>query len=405
MRISPVVLACTLVAFLAPALHAQRQPPRADPAGAAVPAGWAEVTRRFVAYVAADSIAGGAVVLVRDGRRVAWFGHGLQDRERREPISERTLFHYGSITKTLTAVAIMQLRDRGLLSLDDPVTRWVPELRLLHNPFGGTDAITIRMLLSHTAGFQDPTWPYGRGRSWEPFEPTRWEQLVAMMPYQEIRFLPGSRYGYSNPGFIYLARIIEAISGDPFQSWIYKNIWQPLGMDRSYFGATPLYLAADRSNNYTVLRDGDAAWVRANGRDFDPGITIPNGGWNAPLADLVTWAAFLTGSTGGDTARERRFAAVLARSSLEEMWRPIAAVGGDSPESMGLSFFVRPHRGQTLIGHTGWQAGFRAFLYMNPRRREAIILAVNTSNEAREAESAAGYRAIIAAAADILASP
>src|SRR5690606_40828659 len=84
-----------------------------------------------------------------------------------------------------------------------------------------------------------PTWPYGNGHAWEPFEPTRWEQLVSMMPYQQLQFRPGSRYGYSNPAFIYLARVIESITGDPYQSWIQKNIWTPLGLTRSYFGSTP----------------------------------------------------------------------------------------------------------------------------------------------------------------------
>lgn len=359
------------------------------------PAGWTGFTRAFDAFIAGDSIVGGAAVFVQDGRIVARHVRGLADRTPAVPVDASTLFHYGSITKTLTAVAILQLRDRGLLSLDDRVTRWVPELRLVHTAWGSMDDVTIRMLLSHSAGFQDPTWPYSQGRAWEPFEPTRWEQLVAMMPYQELRFAPGSRYGYSNPGFIYLARILEAVTGDPYQSYIYKNLWTPLGMTRSYFGATPYHLASYRSNNFTVRRDSAGERVVANGRDFDPGITIPNGGWNAPLDDLARWAAFLTGATGSDT--------LLARSSLEEMWRPVVPVGGDSPESMGLSFFVRTHRGRRVIGHTGWQAGFRAFLYLDPVARTAVIAAVNTSNDARAEASAAAYAAIIAQALDLLA--
>src|SRR5438445_13332028 len=112
----------------------------------------------------------------------------------------------------------MQLRQRGGLSLDDRVTAHRPELAQVHDTFGAIGDITIRMLLSHSAGFQDPTWPYKAGKPWEPFEPARWEQLAAMMPYQEILFRPGTRYGYSNPAFIYLARTIEQLSGDPSQS-------------------------------------------------------------------------------------------------------------------------------------------------------------------------------------------
>jgi CubicO group peptidase (beta-lactamase class C family) len=269
----------------------------------------------------------------------------------------------------------------------------------VHTAWGSMDDVTVRMLLSHSAGFQDPTWPYTQGRPWEPFEPTRWEQLVAMMPYQELRFRPGSRYGYSNPAFIYLARILELVTGDPYQAYIYKNLWTPLGMTRSYFGATPYHLAAHRSNNFTVRRDGEGDRVTANGREFDPGITIPNGGWNAPLGDVAIWAAFLA---GGDSATARRHDGVLSRASLEEMWRPVVPVGGDSPESMGLSFFVRTHLGRRLIGHTGWQAGFRAFLWSDPAARVAVIAAVNTSNDADPQVSAAGYAALQDAAFELL---
>jgi len=95
---------------------------------------------------------------------------------------------------------------------------------LWHRPrigeHGAIDKVTIRMLLSHSAGFQNPTWPYKEGKDWEPFEPTTWNQLVAMMPYQELLFAPGSRFGYSNPGFIYLARIIEQLTGDSWEIYV-----------------------------------------------------------------------------------------------------------------------------------------------------------------------------------------
>jgi CubicO group peptidase (beta-lactamase class C family) len=387
-----------LAAVLASPLAAQRRPPAPTPP----PAGWTAFVSAFDGFLAADSIVGGAAVLVQDGRIIAHVERGMADRDRGQLVDERTLFHWGSITKTLTAVAVLQLRDRGLLSLDDPVTRWIPELRQVHNPFGSMDAITVRMLLSHASGFQDPTWPWTRGRPWEPFEPTRWEQLVAMMPYMEIRFAPGSRYGYSNPAFIYLARIIEAISGDPWQGYVYKNLWLPLGVTRSYFGATPYHQAADRSNNYTVTAEGNRERTVANGRDFHPGITIPNGGWNGPLSDLAIWAAFLAGAPTGDTATARRYDGVLRRGTLEEMWRPVVPVNDAAGQGMGLSFFVWDHGGTRLVGHTGSQAGFRAFLYVNPVTRDAIIAAVNTANGARPSASAESWRALVAAGWEVV---
>lgn len=374
---------------------------------AQVPRDWPALVRAFDAYASADSIVGASLVVLRDGREVAHHEYGFADRARGIRTSPATIYHWASITKTLTAVAILQLRDRGLLSLDDPVTRWVPELRQIHDSFGSIDAITIRMLLGHSAGFQSPTWPYSEGRPWEPFEPTRWEQLVAMMPYQEVLFRPDSRFGYSNPGFIYLARIIEAISGDPWEGYIYKNLWGPLGLTHSYFAGTPYWLAEARSNNYFLVRDSasGALWMQDNGREFDPGITIPNGGWNAPLGDLATWLRFLTGSAGTDAALAGRFDVVLRRASLEEMWRSRFPIPGEAgPDSVALSFFVVHRAQRRFIGHTGSQAGFRSFFYIDPETRNGVIAAFNTSNDVHPDSSAAGFNAVRDAALAMLAT-
>ena len=355
---------------------------------------WAAFGRSFYAWANSGKIVGGSAVLVRDGRNVGRHDYGFADRARGQRVDERTLFHYGSITKTLTAIAIMQLRDRGRLSLDDRVTRWLPELRRLHDPYGAIDSITIRMLLSHSAGFQDPTWPYTQGKDWEPFEPTSWDQLVAMMPYQELHFRPGSRWSYSNPAYIYLARIIEALTGDPWEVYVQKNILSPLGLTRSYFGATPYYLAADRADSYAIRRDSTGReFVRDYGREFDPGITIPNGGWNAPLADMATFVAFLTGSARGDTALARRYELVLSRATLAEMWRPVLPVGDTAAQEgwhrqMGLGFFVLDNGRQHLVGHTGQQAGFVSFLWIDPERRAAASAVLNTVNEVPDAPNA-----------------
>ncbi len=383
-------LAC--LTFSVPA-HAQR---RAAPRP---PAGWDTFVRAFDAYASGDSIVGASVLVVANGQVAAHHEYGFADRALGQRVDTATIYHWASITKTLTAIAVLQLRDRGRLSLDDPVTKWIPELRQVHDSFGAIDSVTVRMLLSHAAGFQGPTWPWTRGQPWEPFEPTRWEQLVAMMPYEEVLFAPGSRYSYSNPGFIYLARIIEQITGDPWETYVQKNLLTPLGLTRSYFGVTPYHLATSRSNNYTVTKDsaGHMA-VIANGRDFDPGITIPNGGWNAPLGDLARYLAFLT---GGDV--------VLKRSSLQEMWQarylavePVAGVATPA-DSIGLSFFILWRSGARFVGHTGHQAGFRSFFYINPATGSGVVAAFNTTNDADNDRSEAGFRAVRDAALALLA--
>ena len=382
------------VIALAVAPQVDAQEPAARPGDRSGSPAWTAFVEAFDAHAREYALVGGSAVLIRDGRIAARHAHGLADRTRGTPVGDSTIFHWASITKPLTAVAILQLRDRGLLSLDDPVVRWIPELRRVHDPFGTRDGITIRMLLSHSSGFQAGTWPYGRGRAWEPFEPTEWSQLVAMMPYQQLVFPAGTRYGYSNPGFVYLARIIEAITGDPWAVYVQKNIFTPLGLTRSYVGATPYHLARHRSHNYDVRRESASGRdsVVDNGADFDPGITIPNSGWNAPLDDVARWIAFLTGAAGSPAERAL-FDIVLSRQSLDEMWRPLVLVSADSggrPRvDMGISFFVYDVEGAPIVGHTGSQAGFRSFMYFDPRTRNGIVWSFNTANA--RAEQPAGW--------------
>ncbi len=342
--------------------------------------GWADLGRRFDAFAEAAGVVGGSAVLVRKGAIVGRHHYGFADLAARRRVTDRTIYHWASVTKTLTAIAVLQLRDRGLLALDDPITRWVPELREIHDPDGLVDSITIRMLLSHSSGLQNPTWPWSSGEAWEPFEPTAWDQLVAMMPYQRLHFRPGSRYGYSNPGYIYLARVIEKLTGDPWAVYVQKNLWTPLRMDRSYVGTTPYHLAADRSHGYRV--EGDS--LTDVGADFDPGITIPNGGWNAPVDDVARYIGFLTGFPA-DPATRARHEAVLSRRTLQEMWAPAVETGATLPElaAVGLGFFSVEVGGRRIVGHTGDQAGYRSSVYLDPAASSGIVLVFNTTNDSR----------------------
>ena len=339
----------------------------------------------FRRYVAADSNIGATLLVMQHGSALLQDNVGMADRALKQPVTNETIYHWGSITKTLTAIAIMQLRDRGKLSLDDRITKYIPEVRQIHNAYGSMDDITLRMLVSHTAGTRNGTWPYGEGKDWEPFEPTKWEQLVAMMPYQETLFKPGTKFSYSNPGFVYLARVIEQITGDPWVHYIQKNIWTPLGLTRSYVNTTPYHLAADRSNNYYVKRDSatNAPRVVANSREFDPGITIPNGGWNAPMGDLMTYVAFLTNATNGDAKKQALYDVILSRKTFDDMWTAVMPLQAAQPRdgSIGLSFFLYQPGADKIVGHTGQQAGFRSFLYFNPRTKRAVISVFNTTSQ------------------------
>lgn len=332
---------------------------------------WAEIVVEWTNRVGAEGVVGSSIAWLDGGELRDLRTRGHADLATGRAVTERTIYHWASITKTLTAIGIMQLRDDGLLELDDPIVDYVPELRDVHNPFGSMEEITIRHLMSHSAGFRGGTWPYAGGESWHPHEPTEWSQLVSMIPYTEIHFAPGSRYSYSNPGIIFLGRVIEAVSGDVFEAYIDKNIFSPLGMYESYFDVTPRALRGHRSNHYTVV-DGEPV---AGGLDFNTGITVSNGGLNAPLTDMARYFAFLSGH--GD---HEAFDSVLSRRSLEEMWEPIVPIG-DNPmgdASMGLSFFLYELDGAQVVGHTGTQRTFYSFFVLDRQTGSAVFAAFNT---------------------------
>jgi CubicO group peptidase (beta-lactamase class C family) len=348
------------------------------------PAGFEKAAAVYRQRVHEAGIVGSSLMFVRDGAVVARAFEGYQDLETKRPVDEDTIYHWASITKTFTGVAIMQLRDRGLLSLDDPAVKYVPELREVHNPYGDMSQVTIRHLMSHSAGFRAATWPWGGDEPWHPFEPTRWEQVVAMFPYTQLLFKPGTRYSYSNPGVIFLGRIIQLFSGDDYEVYINKNIFMPLGMTRSFFDRAPYHLVEHRSHSYVGSDEG----VQEQRFDFDTGITVSNGGLNAPLGDMAKWLAFLIGSTP-DAGTRDVWNRLLKRSSVDEMFTPqIRALDGEggsgSDVQAGLSCFIERHEGVELVGHSGDQNGFISHLYLHRPSKSGYIVSFNTDVKSKK---------------------
>jgi CubicO group peptidase (beta-lactamase class C family) len=323
-------------------------------------------------------IVGSSFALIHNNETIAeeFYGDAVRGSRR---VDEDTTYHWASITKTFTGIAIMQLRDHGLLQLDDAVVKYVPELRAVHDPFGPIEAITIRQLMTHSAGFRSGTWPWSKDKPWEPFEPTKWSQIVAMLPYTEVLFPPGSKHSYSNLGVVFLGQIIERLSGDDYEVYIDKNILKPLEMYHSYFDRSPYYLLEHRA----------AGYYRANGEtkaapfNFDSGITVSNGGLNAPILDMVKYLNFLI----GDARRQGRYEQVLKRGSLEEMWRKQLRLASTDPSQgapeagkdwVGLSFFLHEEGGRLYVGHGGQQGGFISHFFVDAAGKSAYVVAFNT---------------------------
>jgi len=322
-------------------------------------------------------IVGASFVFLKDSKVAASDYYGSANLEKNQPVDENTIYHWASNTKPFTGIAIMQLRDRGLLKLDDPVTKYLPELRAVHNPFGSMDEITIRHLMTHSAGFRNGTWPWHQGKDWEPFEPTEYSQLVAMLPYTEILFKPGSKFSYSNPGIIFLGKIIEKLSGDDYEVYIDKNILKPLEMYHTYFDATPYHLLKYRSASYYV-ENGKRRTARF---DANTGITFSNSGLNSPLPDIIRYLNFLVGGP----LKKDVYDGVLKRSSLEEMWQPqikasVDANGNaDFTTDIGLIFFLDQRVPTQHLGHGGDQNGFISYIDFEPKKSAASIMVFNTN--------------------------
>ena len=331
----------------------------------------------YQASLKKHGIVGSSFMLIHDNQVVAQEFYGLANIQQNRPVDENTIYHWASITKTFTGIAIMQLRDRGLLKLDDPIIKYIPELRVVHNPFGDMSEITLRHLMTHSAGFRNPTWPW-KSKPWHPHEPLYWEQLVAMFPYTEILFKPGSKWSYSNLGIIFLGRVIELLTTDDWEVYINKNIFMPLGMHRSYFDTTPYHLLKYKCQSY-FLKNGQLTPAHP---DINTGITVSNGGLKAPFPDMVKYINFLM----GDPDQQELYDQVLKRSSLEEMFEPQIEIkdldkefrGQNRRDYMGLTFFIEDNFNLHFIGHSGGQNAFVTHFYLCPELRTAYIVAFNT---------------------------
>lgn len=348
--------------------------------------------------LAAEGLPSLTVVLVQ-GQETLWqHSSGYADIEAEVLATDRTIYRVGSITKLFTALAVMQLRDRGKLTLDSPASAVLPQLARF-----GAPAITFRHLLSHTSGL--PTMPPLPAllETMARFPPSVEELASIEFPevedlrMEEIELLhrPGAQITYSNVGMALLGDAICRLSGLPYTEYIAENILRPLGMTCAGYRAS-------RDVNTGCLA-GQGAPASATGYlpiDAPPTpiplqaeeirAFLPAGGLRASAADMARFLAFLSadfafGSTHCHQANQpKNQTELLSRSTLAEMYMPVLETEKSrytdypGPSGIGLGWHLASLGGLRVVEHGGADLSTAAFLAYLPERALGIFVASNS---------------------------
>jgi CubicO group peptidase (beta-lactamase class C family) len=304
------------------------------------------------------------------GDRTLWAkGYGRADLASGAPATTGTPFRLGSVSKLFTAIAVMQLRDRGALGLDDPVTRHLPWFAI-GSPYAGAPPITVRHLLTHTSGLpREGAFPYWTTHAFPPRD-----ELHAALAGQKVFSPPGAAYRYSNLGMTLLGEVVENASGEGYAAYLAGHVLAPLGMASSTAAADRAQVAA-LARAYQRRRSGEP---RREIAYYDTGVFAPMGGVVSTVEDLGRFLALLLSADAGGAADPAR---VLAPPTLAEMQRA-QFVYPSFTGGRGLGFAVSRRDGTTLVGHGGWIGGHRADLLLDSARKLGVAVLTNADDAA-----------------------
>jgi len=313
--------------------------------------------------VAYDRLPGLSIAVVHDQDVVYAKGFGYADVERSVRATPATIYSVCSISKTFTAIAVMQLRDEGRLKLDDPVSRllpWMgvdgvaPELR----------SITIRELLRHTSGL--PCEPdHTVWADPDSLDPSN-AALVARAQQLRPSYPPDTRFNYSNLGYALLGQVVATVSGMEYGQYVREKIFEPLGLT-----STTLGMPADQGQGKQAT--GYGRWPRAGSRvvidDRKMRAMAPARGLSSTVEDLEKFAMWQFRVLDGTDDR------VLRRESLTEM----QAAQWSDPE-WGLGFAIWHVDGGVFVGHQGGCPGYKSQIILSPEEKIAVVVMVNATD-------------------------
>ncbi|MEW6412398.1 MAG: serine hydrolase [Candidatus Zixiibacteriota bacterium] len=305
----------------------------------------------------------GAVSVSRDGRILYSRAFGLANQAMNEANTPETKFFIGSISKQFTAAAIMILHQDGLLDIDQPISAYLPSY-----PSESGKKITVRHLLSHTSGI--PNFTDDIEILLQRTEPVSPDELIARFSSRALEFEPGTRFKYSNSGYVLLGRIIEAVSGQSYEAFLHKKIFKPAGMLNTGYGRREAAVP-NRADGYTV---GDKE-VIVEALRVEYSMLYSSGALYSTVGDMAKWDSILYAGS------------ILTQESIDEMTRP--GCGG-----YGFGWFVEERFGRRHVFHGGFMDGFNATFERWPDDRLCVIVFSN-EDEAPVKKMARGVAAII----------
>lgn len=354
----------------------------------------------MTSYMKKHGVPGGSLAIMRNGKLVYARGFGYANVEQREPLSPQSILRIASISKPITAVAILQLVEQGKLKLDDKVFDLLgiePHVSRRRKPDPRLKDITVLHCLQHTAGWD-------REKSFDPmFEPRRIARALGVEsppgPREAIRYIqsrpldfsPGERFAYANIDYCILGRIIEKISGKPYQEYVQDHIFQPMAIHSMRLGRT---LPEDRAEGEVCYYNGDKT---------EPSVFAKLAGKEVPLqygAFCIEWMDSHGGwlSTAADVARfasafdDPKNSPLLKPETIATMWqRPEGAAGHDrngnpSEKFYGCGWAVRPEgNGQGNAVHSGALEGTSTLLvHRNDGVNMAVLFNARYTRDERE---------------------
>jgi CubicO group peptidase (beta-lactamase class C family) len=304
----------------------------------------------FISRTVADQHAIGVTVgVMQDGKVIFNKGYGLANTARQTPVTSTTLFAVGSVTKQFTCAIALQLEQEGKLSFDDRVSRYRAD-------FGHANEITLRDLGNHVSGYRDyyPLDFVDRPMAKAIAE----DDLLKTFTGKPLDFPPGSRYSYSNTGYLLLGQIASLVSRQPFDQLLRERIFTPLGMTLTRF--EPTRGAAGLAEGYTQYGLGPSEVAIPEGRGW---IGAAGGIWSTP-EDLMKWdLALMDGK-------------VLSAKSWKAMTTPRELSGGRS-SAYGCGQQLRDRGPLLVLVHSGGVSGFGARNAMIPATRSAVVVMAN----------------------------